>query len=889
MNLLDLMVKIGVEDKASSKMDGITTSAIAKATVMGQAFYDAAKYVGGRALDMGKAMVSGALEGYGAYEQLEGGVKKLYGGAADTIFDYAQNAYKTAGMSANQYMEQATSFSAALVNSLGGDTQKAAEQTDLAMRAMSDNVNTFGSDMGSVQMAFQGFAKQNYTMLDNLKLGYGGTKSEMERLISDANEYAASIGEASDLSVDSFSDVVTAIDLIQRKQNIAGTTVKEAMTTIEGSVTAAKASWENLITAIGSGDMDMINSSVSGLVDSIFGTFNEEVGKREGGIIANVIPVLQNVGRAVVNTIPEIASTIASTFLQTLHDEFGVDVSWAEGFLKSVRDFGGKAKKAFEDFGKSFSEHFNASKIGSALDGIGSVVGRVFDFIAQNAGTLGSVLGIAADAFLTVADVVSDLVNVLGPFLPLIAGALAALGAISAITPIVTAFSGAIGFVTTVLIPAISMVGSFGGAITLLTTLLGGPIPIIAALVGAVVAFVATNDGAKEAIVLAWQAVVDFFTGIPEWWSTLWDGVSTKIGEFVTKAGEAWDNLNAAAAEKWEALKTTISQKAEAIKNGVNQAWENVKTSTKNAWDNVKTSTTEKWQSIKDTATQKVQALKDSVSERVQALKDAVSTFWDNLKTATVEKWESIRQKATDASNNMKNAVSNAVESLKNAVREKFDAVVSFARDMPSRIVNALSDLGNRLRSVGSNAINNMMDGIKGSFNWVRSFFSGIPSTLVGAMGNVWSWFSSVGQNMMSGLVNGIYAGWSWVVNAAASVARSALNAAKSFLGISSPSKEFAKVGKFTMEGFTQGIERTSGDAIAAVQKAMEDVASVQAPEINASMVASADYPNKAERREVPQISMVIENMVVRDRDDAEYMAQRINEIWRLEYEGALA
>ena len=152
---------------------------------------------------------------------------------------YAEQGYKTSGMSANKYMELATSFSASLINSLGGDQSAAAKQTDVAMRAISDNFNTFGGDIQNVQNA----AKGQFNMLDNLRLGYGGTKSEMERLIADANEYAEANGMAADLSIDSFSDIVTAIDLIQQKQHIAGTTAKEAATTIEGSLNMTKAAW----------------------------------------------------------------------------------------------------------------------------------------------------------------------------------------------------------------------------------------------------------------------------------------------------------------------------------------------------------------------------------------------------------------------------------------------------------------------------------------------------------------------------------------------------------------------------------------------------------------------------------------------------------------------
>lgn len=268
MNLLDLVVKIGVDDKATSKVaaignsikGGLGTAAKAGAAALGAALASAATGV----VALGKA----ALESYSQYEQLVGGVDKLFQDASPKLQEYAANAYQTAGMSANQYMEQATSFSAALINSLGGDTQKAADQADVAMRAMRDNVNTFGTSMTDVQNAFQGFSKQNFTMLDNLKLGYGGTKEEMQRLISDANEYAASIGEASDLSIDSFSDIVTAIELIQEKQHIAGTTAREAATTIEGSVNMAKAAWQNWVTELGKDNADM-GKLTTQLVDSV--------------------------------------------------------------------------------------------------------------------------------------------------------------------------------------------------------------------------------------------------------------------------------------------------------------------------------------------------------------------------------------------------------------------------------------------------------------------------------------------------------------------------------------------------------------------------------------------------------------------------------------------
>ena len=219
-----------------------------------------------------------ALDAYANYEQLVGGVDKLFGKSSSTIIKNANKAYRTAGVSANKYMEQATSFSASLISSLNGDTQKAAKITDMAIRDMSDNVNVFGSNMEDVQRAYQGFAKQNYTMLDNLKLGYGGTRTEMERLLKDAEKIS---GVKYDIN--NLSDVYEAIHVIQEEMGITGTTAKEAADTIQGSVNTMKSAWENWLTAIGSGSEKDIQKTTKALTKSI-----SNVGK-------NALPVIKNV------------------------------------------------------------------------------------------------------------------------------------------------------------------------------------------------------------------------------------------------------------------------------------------------------------------------------------------------------------------------------------------------------------------------------------------------------------------------------------------------------------------------------------------------------------------------------------------------------------------
>lgn len=314
MDLFDLVAKITLDSSEYEK--GIKgaeegTSALSSkwsafGKVAGVAGAAAVAAIGAAAVGVGK-LTKKSIEAYANYEQLAGGVKKLYGDASDEVMKFANQAYKTSGMSANQYMEQATSFSAALINSLNGDASAAAKQTDVAMRAISDNFNTFGGDIQNVQNAFQGFAKQNYSMLDNLKLGYGGTKGEMARLVDDANEYAKSIGMAGDLSMDSFSDIVTAIDLIQQKQGIAGTTAKEAATTIEGSLNMTKAAWENLVAGFANPDADL-GQLMDNLVIAI-------VGDKEGeGLLNNIIPAVQRAIEGIAEVIQKAAPILAEQF-----------------------------------------------------------------------------------------------------------------------------------------------------------------------------------------------------------------------------------------------------------------------------------------------------------------------------------------------------------------------------------------------------------------------------------------------------------------------------------------------------------------------------------------------------------------------------------------------
>lgn len=293
------LVKVG-ETLSKSVVAGAKAAAVAVGTM--------AVAAAGAAFKLGKEVV----KSFADYEQLVGGVDTLFKKSSQAVQDYASQAFKTSGLSANEYMETVTSFSASLIQSLGGDTDKASKIADMAIVDMSDNANKMGTDMKMIQNAYQGFAKQNYTMLDNLKLGYGGTKGEMTRLLEDASKIA---GITFDLS--SFSDVAQAINVIQKEMGIAGTTALEATETITGSLGGMKAAFANLVTGLGISGAD-INTLLGNVIEAF-----QNVVKNITPVIENIItalPVaLNGMMAAVSSLLPSILSTVTELFVGALN------------------------------------------------------------------------------------------------------------------------------------------------------------------------------------------------------------------------------------------------------------------------------------------------------------------------------------------------------------------------------------------------------------------------------------------------------------------------------------------------------------------------------------------------------------------------------------------
>lgn len=321
MNLFELFVKIGAKDEASGTISKITQG-------LGKGLKTAAKIgtaaVGAAATGIA-ALTTAAVNNYAEYEQLVGGVETLFKDSANTLMSYASEAYKAQGISANEYMSLATSFSASLLQSLEGDTKKAVEATNLAITDMSDNANKMGTSMELIQNAYNGFAKENYTMLDNLKLGYGGTKEEMARLIADAAELSDTV----DAQSMSFDNIVEAIHVVQTEMGITGTTAKEASTTISGSVGTMKAAWADFLTSLADENADY-QWQLDNLLESV------------KTVAVNVFPVVEQVfwsiSDMVEDVFPEIASKIPQIISEVLPRITEIAVKLVESLVGGISE-----------------------------------------------------------------------------------------------------------------------------------------------------------------------------------------------------------------------------------------------------------------------------------------------------------------------------------------------------------------------------------------------------------------------------------------------------------------------------------------------------------------------------------------------------------------------
>lgn len=467
-----------------------------------------------------KQLFQGAYDGYAEYEQLIGGMDTLYGESSQTMRQYAADAFETAQMSANDYMDLATSFAASLVSSLGGDQAKAAEYANTAIGDMADNANKMGTSMEDIENAYKGFSKQNYTMLDNLKLGYGGTKSEMQRLLSDAEQLKAANGETVSYSIDSYADMVEAIHVVQENMGITGTTAEEAATTVQGSTAMMRAAWDNWLTALGSGDTEMISSTLSDLLGSA------------ETMLDNAAPVVLNIVGGIVESAGQLLYDMAPPQVQGMIDDVMSLVSGIAGTL------------------------------GPVLEGVWSVVSSGLAYLS-------AVVGSRLDAIKAVWDAVWPAIQqtvqtVMDAVAPIVENALSLVSAvIDTVTAVISGdWDGAWSGITSVLQGAWDLMGSVvSGAIEAISAVIQGMLGVIDGIwSGAWDALGSVVSGAWEMIQ---SAVSGGVQGVVDWVSDMPGRITGALGDL---GGILWnagtsiiDGFLNGLTQKFEDVKSFVS------------------------------------------------------------------------------------------------------------------------------------------------------------------------------------------------------------------------------------------------------------------------------------------------------------------------------------------
>lgn len=755
-------------------------------------------------------VIGKSIKEYADYEQLWGGVQKLYGTAGKSIEEYAQSvgksvdqvrgeysnletaqnlmlqqaneAYKTSGLSANKYMEQATSFSAALINSLGGDTVAAAKQTDVAMRAMSDNINTFGGDIQNVQNAFQGFAKQNYTMLDNLKLGYGGTKTEMERLIADANEYAASIGQASNLSIDSFSDIVTAIDLVQQKQGVAGTTAREAATTISGSIGMLKSAWENLLAGLANKDAD-ITKLVSNVVDSMQAVITNVAPVFETAangllqLIDNVIPLLTSKLPAAVNQfLPKLVQVAANLFVglaKALPALVTSLISMIPVIFKSIKKALIDASPQLIESGKlivdGFKEFFSGDAVTDFAEMVAEIYEKVGEFIQEGLPTVieygGMILNTLIQGMATVipsvlilaVDIINGLITGISQQLP----------------NIMTAAGNIISGLIEGLLQAIPRI--LTAAVEIVTNLVQGIINALPNLLDAGIQIVnSLTQGINSVLPQIPAIIVNLVQNIINIiMSTDWVSLGIKVIQFIASGVQSTFALI-------PTLFTTIFDLVVQLITQIN------------------------WLELGSFI---IRTIASGIQALASALWSLVTSIFNNaVSLVTSIDWLGLGMKV--------------IRFIANGVQALFTAIPSLLGQIANMAVSAVTSID--WLGLGTKVITFIVNGVKALINALPDALKSIAKNAFNAVKNI-DWLG-LGKAIINGIVNGIKAVGDKIKDTLTGLAKGALDKAKSLLGINSPSRVFRdEVGKMIGLGMIEGINAT----VPAVAKAMDELIAI--------------------------------------------------------------
>lgn len=648
--------------KMSSVMKGIGSSAIKVGKGLAVA--------GAAATTAVTALVSKSVGAFADYEQLTGGVETLFGAGGRSVEEYAQRvgksvsdvqgkydslmsaqnvvlenankAYMTAGMSANEYMDTVTGFSASLISSLGGDTNKAADYANSALVDMSDNANKMGTDMESIKNAYQGFAKQNYTMLDNLKLGYGGTQEEMKRLLSDAEKLT---GQRYDIS--SFADITQAIHAIQTQMDITGTTAKEASTTIRGSWGSLKAAFQNVLVGLTTGG-DMFDQSLDALINTAV-TFGQNIIPAIKGALSGVGYLIEGLAPVIGETIPPLINDLAPTLANS-----------AVSLISSLVN--GLTQNATQ-----FSECLS-NMIIVAVSGISTVVPQLLDAASKIVSNLmqgltNSMPQIVNGAVTLIEGLVNGLVNNI-PLLIMGAVQLVASLANGLIANLPRIIDAGVNLITGIVSASYSMMPQIiQNGMQLVVNLAVG-------LVRAIPQLIAALPRITGAIVKGFKSVNWFDLGL-QLIKSIWEGIKS-IGS------EMWNGVKEKTSELWGGVKNVVSEKLNNIKSAYDAHGGGLKGATFAA----------------------IEGVKEYYRTGYDAINQLTGGKLGEVVNAVGEKMEVVKGKFSEAFGNVKNTVMTIFENIKNGITEKISAAVNKVKEIFGSIADKVSDVWGKIKGI---------------------------------------------------------------------------------------------------------------------------------------------------------------------------------------------
>lgn len=786
------------------------------------------------------ALGTACINAYADYEQLVGGVETLFKDSADTIQTYADNAYKTAGLSANEYMETVTSFSASLLQSLDGDTEKAAAAADLAITDMADNANKMGTAMESIQNAYQGFAKQNYTMLDNLKLGYGGTKEEMQRLLADAEKLS---GVKYDLS--SYADIVEAIHVIQTEMGITGTTAKEASTTIQGSVASMKAAWANLMVGMADDTQNF---------DMLLSNFIESIGTVADNLLPRIGVVIEGMGKLVAGLAPEIASALPTLTNELLPNLVELGVQSISALVQGIQENGDSLAAGALSIVGTLAEGI-AELLPMVADTAASLVVSLADGLTES---LPNIIPVAIETISTLVENLTENANTIIDagiqiILALGEGLIAALPQlIETIPQIVINIANVINDNAPRLIKtALYLIGQLAiGLIKAIPTLIANIPQIIHAIVEAFMAFQWLNLGkqliegvangvkkAGESMATAAKntfskfksklAGVEVASELKNIGKHIIDGIVGGIKNSLSKIANIAGKIKDTLLSKLKGL-FKIASPSKLMKEEVGAyIGEGIAVGIEESGQMAVDAAEDVADKIADTLTQKRDSLQSKLAdygelfERVKT-EDGKELFQlGNLKDdiKQLEKYgdalDKLKEKGISDSLMSEIAgmgVGDALDYMNKLLSvsdTKLDEYVSLfeqkqqmAQAAASRFYGIGAEVSESMQAVSAEGVS---EGIAEQQPLVAEQAKQLTETAKEEIAGYQTDFKAVGESLMEGVAKGVRDGQSGVVNAVAKALQAAVRAAKKEMDINSPSRVMAKIGDYMAQGVGVG------------------------------------------------------------------------------------